>query len=56
MAVKEVSITAKSTADAEFIASATSIDEGVWIHKVDHNLHQSSLITQAHYMHTKRLR
>jgi len=29
-------ITAKSTANAKYIATATSIDEGVWIHKLDH--------------------
>ena len=36
---KKQLITAKSTADAEYIASATSIDEGVWMHKLDHELH-----------------
>ena len=43
---KKQSITAKSTTDAEYIASATSIDEGVWMHKLDHELHQSSPLTQ----------
>lgn len=43
---KKQSITAKSTADAEYIASATSIDEGVWMHKLDHELHQSSPVTR----------
>jgi len=43
---KKQSITAKSTADAEYIATATSIDEGVWIHKLDHELHQSLLGTR----------
>ena len=33
---KNQSITAKSTADAEYMATATSIDEGVWVHKLDH--------------------
>ena len=43
---KKQSITAKSTTDAEYIASATSIDEGVWMHKLDHELHQSSPVTR----------
>jgi hypothetical protein len=28
-------ITAKSTADAEFTATATAIDEGIWLHKLE---------------------
>lgn len=36
---KKQSITAKSTADAEFIATATSTDEAVWLHKIDIELH-----------------
>jgi len=43
---KKQSITAKSTADAEYITTATSIDEGVWVHKLDHELHQSLPVTQ----------
>jgi len=43
---KKQSVTAKSTADAEYIATATSIDEGVWVHKLDHELHQSLPVTQ----------
>jgi len=39
---KKQSITAKSTADAEFIATATSTDEAVWIHKIDIELHTLS--------------
>ena len=36
---KQQSITAKSTADAEFISTATSTDEAVWLHKIDIELH-----------------
>jgi len=39
---KKQSITAKSTADAVFIATATSTDEAVWIHKIDIELHTLS--------------
>ena len=44
---KKQSTTAKSTADAEYIATATSLDEGVWIHKLDHELHQSMPVTYS---------
>ena len=33
------SITAKSTADAEFIATTTSTDEAVWLYTINIELH-----------------
>jgi len=36
---KKQTITAKSTADAEFIMTATSTYEAVWVHKIDIELH-----------------
>jgi len=53
---KKQSIPAKSTADAQYIATATSIDEGVWVHKLDHELHQSLPVTQPFpdQQHTNR--
>ena len=53
---KKQSITAKSTADAEYMATATSIDEGVWVHKLNHELHESLPVTQPfpHQQHTIR--
>jgi len=36
---KKQTITAKSTVDAEFIATAMCTDEAVWVHKIDIELH-----------------
>jgi hypothetical protein len=35
-------ITAKSTADAAFTATATAIDEGIWLHKLETEFHPQS--------------
>jgi len=43
---KKQSIATKRTADAEYIATAMSIDKGVWVHKLDHELHQSLPVPQ----------
>jgi hypothetical protein len=36
-------IMAKSTADAEFTATAIAIDEGIWLHKLETEFHPQSI-------------